>query len=345
MHTRQVTQLTNKLQIESCHSYPSRGGDKNKTMAPIRLLILSDTHDTAFPSWEFLKDNIPFANKKVDILLHCGDLTMIGGLSNYRRAISKILSIPAELRLVIPGNHDVSLDKKWWSENLIENEDDPDEAEKALGLCADAKNDGLVFLDEGIHTFTLEDGRRLRLYASPYTPEFGGYAFAYGPEEDRFNDGSGRVPNGEDMEVDIVTTHGPPAVSSHSKDGQTPESGGEALGYTLDLGRNGEHCGCDKLFRAMERAKPLVHCFGHIHEGYGAQVMDWETRDVSDAVVSFASGVEAAGEGGGKGDKNGLPVINVCAGERGRKTAFFNAAIMRHGEEEGNKPWIIELDV
>lgn len=58
-----------------------------------RFLLLSDTHDTAFP------EDIPPA----DVVLHCGDITMIGGLSNYKAAISSLSNCPAELKLVIPA--------------------------------------------------------------------------------------------------------------------------------------------------------------------------------------------------------------------------------------------------
>jgi predicted phosphodiesterase len=63
------------------------------------FLILSDTHDDAFP------DPASLPPHKIDVVLHCGDLTMIGGLSNYKRAIANIKAIDAELKLVIAGNH------------------------------------------------------------------------------------------------------------------------------------------------------------------------------------------------------------------------------------------------
>ncbi|KAM7203643.1 Metallo-dependent phosphatase-like protein [Naviculisporaceae sp. PSN 640] len=321
-------------------------------MAPIRLLILSDTHDDAFPSWETLQAMIlsSFEDKKIDMVLHCGDLTMIGGLSNYRRAIENMRSIPAEYRLVIPGNHDVSLDPDWWRENLIEDEDDPEEADKALKLFHDAwtKCDigkEVVLLDEGIHTFKLNDGRSVTIYASPYTPEYGGYAFAYGPEEDRFSDGNKRVPDKEEIEVDIIMTHGPPTVPSRSNNDEKKKEERGTQEYKLDLGKEGEHIGCNKLFRAVERARPLVHCFGHIHEGYGAQVMDWETREVSVAVVSTSGPSGDNGAGGETEERDELPVVRTTTRDRGKRTTLVNAAIMRHGEEERNKPWIVELDI
>lgn len=83
----------------------------------------------------------------------------------------------------------------------------------------------------------------------------------YGTEEDRFNDGPNKVPDG----VDVVISHGPPAFPGLS-------------GYNLDVSERGEHCGCEKLARALERVKPRLCCFGHIHEGWGAAKMDWDSR-------------------------------------------------------------------
>ena len=59
------------------------------------FLILSDTHDDAFPD--------PSSLPKVDVVLHCGDLTMIGGLGNYKKAIANINALDTELKLVIAG--------------------------------------------------------------------------------------------------------------------------------------------------------------------------------------------------------------------------------------------------
>jgi predicted phosphodiesterase len=62
------------------------------------FLILSDAHDDAFPDLALLP-------RKVDVVLHCGDLTMIGRLSNYEKAIANTKAIDAELKLVTAGNH------------------------------------------------------------------------------------------------------------------------------------------------------------------------------------------------------------------------------------------------
>jgi len=231
-------------------------------MTTTTFLILSDTHDNAFPD--------PATLPKVDVVLHCGDLTMIGGLGNYQKALAKLQALDAELKLVIPGNHDISLDPNWWQANLDEGEDDADEPEKARGLFTAAqKVHGIRLLDEGVHSFTLSENRHFTIYASPYTPEFNGYAWSYSSRENRFDeDAENPIPlNGS---VDIVMTHGPPMLTM-----PPPLEGNE---YKLDVNRDRKHCGCPMLFEAIRLAKPRLHCFGHIHEGYGAQEMCWAAR-------------------------------------------------------------------
>jgi Icc-related predicted phosphoesterase len=48
---------------------------------------------------------------------------------------------------------------------------------------------------------------------------------------------------------------------------------------------SGEHVGCEELRAAVERVRPRVHIFGHIHHGYG--MMDWNgTRFVNASVCN-----------------------------------------------------------
>lgn len=212
------------------------------TQQHIRFLVLSDTHDNAFP----LPESLP----AVDVVIHCGDLTMIGGLSNYRRALDSLAACSAEVKLVIPGNHDVSLDAEWWDENM-DSDDDEDEPAHARALFSLDKytRSGVRLLDEGTHEIILQDGRSFKVYASQYTPGFGGYAFGYRPEEDRFNGTGRRIP--DDEGIDILITHGPPQPPcSASNQGEAGPA------YRLDLGGrddNGQqqHLGCPRLWEQL----------------------------------------------------------------------------------------------
>jgi hypothetical protein len=90
----------------------------------------------------------------------------------------------------------------------------------------------------------------LRIYGSPWQPPFLDMAF--------------NLPRGEPlrkkwecipMGIDLLITHTPP------------------LGIG-DQTKRGSHVGCEELLPAVHRIRPRVHCFGHIHEGYGDWVAD-----------------------------------------------------------------------
>ncbi|TEA14368.1 Metallophosphoesterase domain-containing protein 1 [Colletotrichum sidae] len=234
--------------------------------AVVRFLVLSDTHDNAYPD--------PYAIPPADVVLHCGDLTNMGGMSNYENAIHCLSEFDAELKLVIPGNHDIALDP---SRKQFKNQDEHVDEEyfhgfrNALDMFKGyEKHTGIRLLAEGTHHFTLRDGRFFSVYASPYIPGDRRMAFRYEYEEDRFNPGTKKgnpIPEG----VDIVMTHGPPLVPHR--------------GYDLDVYDSGHH-GCVKLWNAVQRTRPLLHCFGHVHDAYGAQRLSWNNEKWTDGIWS-----------------------------------------------------------
>ena len=62
-------------------------------------------------------------------------------------------------------------------------------------------------------------------------------------------------------DVDVLITHGPPAdlgaLSAAQRHGSVP----------IDVG-------CEDLRWKVDQVKPKVHCFGHIHEGYGIRQIE-----------------------------------------------------------------------
>jgi Icc-related predicted phosphoesterase len=207
----------------------------------IRLLVISDTHST----WPYTP-SCPAPS--CDVLIHCGDLTQVGGLPAYKNAMQDIRTVDAELKLIIAGNHDVDLDEAWVLKNAEDGEEDEDvdDSKKCVEFMKSQEKEGVYYLDEGRHEFKLKDGRRISLWASPYTREFNGYAFAYEKEENRFRD----IPE----DIDVLITHGPPSFTDEGA-------------YSLDVNVKGETCGCKMLGDAVKRVKPRLHCFGHVHEG------------------------------------------------------------------------------
>jgi len=99
---------------------------------------------------------------------------------------------------------------------------------------------GIIYLnDSGV---TIEG---VKIWGSPYSPRFFDWAFNCDRGEDIAQHWR-LIPDG----TDVLITHGPPAG-------------------ILDRTMDGDVAGCEDLLRHVERVRPKVHVFGHIHEGYG----------------------------------------------------------------------------
>lgn len=313
-----------------------------------RFLIISDTH-SADPSQNLKHDDISFRPPlpAADVLLHCGDLTMVGLLEEYERTLKMLESVSAPLKLVIAGNHDISLDEAYFERKgeymQRRNDYDKDLPKKARELWTGdrARMAGIMYLDEGTHNFTLSNGALLRIYASPYQPEFCDWAFPYWRGQDRYNPSHqctpGAVPIAENPipdfpHVDVMMTHGPP--------------------YGIqDATTRGEPVGCEHLLRAARRCKPRLHCFGHIHEAWGARRVQW--RDDDELNVKIGEHV-----------KDSQPIntdweqMNVERAAKvdvsresdsplhfGKETLMVNASIMTITYKPRNAPFLVDLDL
>lgn len=201
----------------------------------------------------------------------------------------------------------------------------------------EVKQAGIVYLEEGLKSFTLSNGAKFTVYSSPYTPEFCQWAFAYEPsKEDRFNPPYASPvesvhekkmpvnPVPDFPEVDIMVTHGPP------------------YGIFDQVYRSPLRVGCKNLLSADTRAKPRIHVFGHIHEGYGAGVKSWATGTLDEVKCDLETVLEdrcayynaSAGSNGGP-----RPLTH------GEETLFVNASVVTVAYEPINAPWLIDLDL
>ncbi|KAL7795867.1 Metallo-dependent phosphatase-like protein [Trichoderma ceciliae] len=247
------------MTIPPMPSSPSPSSPTVKT----RILIISDTHNTrpqtkqdnpadtedelSTPRGQiYSPSGFRHPLPEADVALHCGDLTRRGSPAEVRETFSMLRKLRSPLKLVIAGNHDLVLDEAYYCNKI--NGEQSEHAE-VLQIVKEAEEDSVQYLTEGTYTFNLSNGARLRIFASPYTPEYGSWAFQYIDG----NDHSFDIPS----DVDIAMTHGPP------------------LGV-LDRTSRHDNAGCGTLFRSIYRAKPKIHCFGHIHEAWGAQLMQWK---------------------------------------------------------------------
>ncbi|KAL8739559.1 MAG: hypothetical protein Q9190_007652 [Brigantiaea leucoxantha] len=293
-----------------------------------RFCLISDTHtQDLFPA-----DDTKHAYREplpsVDVLLHAGDITKMGYIVEYERMLRLLKKADAELKIVIAGNHDITLDRTYYNtigkrmmhRNIAEDTD----LIRDMWTGSEARAAGIVYLEEGIRTFELSNGARFTIYTSPYQPEFCGWAFPYERNEDRFNPESALSVNPIPAwpQIDIMLTHGPP------------------YGILDETQRNDENVGCEHLRQAVRRCRPRLHCFGHIHEGWGAERMPWANEEESRMVDIDKTETL----------KNGAAHVDLTEGSSqplrfGEETLFVNAAIMDVRYRPENAPWRIDLDL
>ncbi|XXH02324.1 hypothetical protein Hte_008697 [Hypoxylon texense] len=214
-----------------------------------KFLIISDTHGADIPH---AARHLP-----VDVAIHCGDLTEESKIDEIRVALKQLQDIEAPLKIVIPGKHDFTMDVPTFIYNVATAPEPLDLAlvkteygnyGEAKRMFEDMKAQGIHVLQEGTHQFELNNGAVLSVYASPFTPSLDDpWGFHYHPGQHDFD-----IPKG----VDVVITHVPP----HG---------------VLDFAASGGRAGCPNLFRAVAHAQPKLHCFGHVHEGWGAKLVTW----------------------------------------------------------------------
>ena len=237
-----------------------------------RVVCVSDTHNA--------HDSITVP--RCDILVHAGDFTDVG-LPRDIDAFCSWLSAQSQAKhkVVIAGNHDLSLDaatypSNWQRFGHPEGISCAEQVEKMKKVCLYLEHEPLTLkLDpsnDNLHTSS--PPTIVRIFGSPYQPEFGGWGFnlsrgdqcratwASIPPPEPLPDqlqmkSAGKNEVHESFELgnlgyDILITHGP--VLGH--------------GDLCLPGR--QRAGCADLLDYCEGpAAPLLHVCGHIHEGYG----------------------------------------------------------------------------
>ncbi|KAL8736447.1 MAG: hypothetical protein Q9166_000239 [cf. Caloplaca sp. 2 TL-2023] len=294
------------------------------TTIKTRICIISDTHTAElWPSNDTkhaYRDPLP----KADVLLHAGDITKVGYVSEYETMFDMLFKADAELKIVIAGNHDITLDDHFYETSgkrrMHRNIGEDLKVVRDIWTGEEAKRAGIIYLEEGVRTFILSNKARFTIYTSPYQPEFCNWAFPYGRSEDRFNTKQAKNPIPDWPKIDILLTHGPPV-------------------NILDETRNGDKVGCEHLMRAVHRCRPRLHCFGHIHEGWGAQRNNW-----------IQNHSEIVSVDGNEVINNRCAFVDLTKDSEsplifGEETLFVNASIMNVLYKPVNAPWRVDLDL
>jgi predicted phosphohydrolase len=145
----------------------------------ISVVCVSDTHNT--------QPKLPHG----DILLHAGDLTQSGSFEELKSQIEWLDSQTHTFKVVIAGNHDLSLDP---SKTPTRGGHKPEDIDWR----------SLVYLRDSATTLRFPGARPVKIYGSPWTPKHGNWVFQYaGVGTNRWE---GAIPE----DTDILLTHGPP---------------------------------------------------------------------------------------------------------------------------------------
>jgi len=219
----------------------------SKSRTQVRIVCISDLHSLPLPS------TLPPG----DILTVAGDLTE-GRPSQLLSRLKELQNLKSQFPFifVIGGNHDRALDDKCDSRDapIYDDQAEREECRRAFRTASD-----VVYLENsGVEICV--NGRTIKVWGSPgslATTRQTCFGYAAGKDA---QDLWAQIP----ADTDILITHGPP------------------LGY-LD----GDGLGCGELRKALWRVKPLAHIFGHVHEGHGSLVLQYdEVQKNYEAAVS-----------------------------------------------------------
>lgn len=169
-----------------------------------------------------------------DVLIHAGDFTMGGSIPEIAAFNEQIGKLPHKHKLVIAGNHDVMF-------------------ETDSNLARSILTNVTYLEDSGIEI----DG--MKFWGSPWQPKFFNWAFNL-PRGLKLAEKWALIPD----DTDILITHGPPFMIQD----MAPREGEGVLAFVT------ENTGCKDLQReVLQRIRPKVHVFGHIHESYGVSTL------------------------------------------------------------------------
>lgn len=166
-----------------------------------------------------------------DLLIIAGDITASNHIKQWKRFYDWVKGLAYEKVIYIAGNHD------GWLEHCCNN---VRQEELAKEFPEDVSVDeSLIYLcDSGT------EYQGLKIWGMPWTPIFQNWHFM--ADSRTREEKCALIPD----DTDILITHGPPM-------------------QILDCTRRRLHVGCRHLRNALDRVKPKIHIFGHIHEEYG----------------------------------------------------------------------------
>ncbi|PSR78339.1 serine/threonine-protein phosphatase family protein [Coniella lustricola] len=322
-----------------------------------RFVCISDTHNQT--------PRLPSG----DVLIHAGDLTNQGSISELSKTVKWLERADFEAKIVIAGNHDVTLDKQFYEEygSYFHNQSvqSPDECLDLL-----TASPSITYLNHSSAAIELTKSPNLKVsfnvFGSPYSPRCGMWAFGYDETSHSSSDSRDANRSSEKtaadlwsaipLDSDIVVTHTPPY---HHCD---------------EFFSKRRAMGCEDLRRALWRVRPRLAVCGHVHEGRGVERVRWDLLGKTKAPYAELEVARWEDPSAAQGSKK-LSLVNLTArsswegaldndgshstqqgitalgGRMGRKeTCVVNCSIAatswpHAGGKRFNKPIVVDLEL
>jgi len=220
---------------------PCTRSDSDERGSALRFVCISDTHGMHRELNGLVPDG--------DVLVHAGDFTNTGETEQVQDFHDWLSGLPHRWKVVIAGNHDLTMDPEHYELRGRERFHGRRgyDATSTRRLLQESEDPSLIYLEDTMCEVPAKTGHAIKIWGSPYQPEFCDWAFNLARGEPTLQKAK-QVPS----ETDILITHGPP------------------LGRGDQCMPAGNRAGCiDLLSQVQERVQPVAHIFGHIHEGYG----------------------------------------------------------------------------
>jgi Icc-related predicted phosphoesterase len=195
----------------------------------IRFVCISDTHQ------KHADIDVPDG----DVLIHAGDFSTKGDLKVVQSLAGFLKKLPHKHKLIIAGNHDVTFHDEYYAKNWKRYHKAEYDVKEIQACLKDLQE--ITYLED---SEVIIEG--VKIYGSPWLPSYHDWAFNLERGGEVLKQKWEQIPNG----TDVLITHGPPAKHGGFVDPKTDT-------------------GCEDLLAAVQKIKPLVHVFGHIHQDYG----------------------------------------------------------------------------
>jgi len=204
----------------------------------MRIVCISDTH-----SLHHQMSNIN-SLPEGDILIHSGDCTNMGKDNEVIDFVHWFQNIKGfDHKVFIAGNHDFGFEKY----NGIRHHNELPWLHHLLNEENLSQSDVTYLHDSGFTIESPEFSRPIKVWGSPWQPEFFNWAFNLPRGGNELREKWDMIPE----DTDILITHGPPhGIRDYTEYGK-------------------QNVGCELLRLRTDIVKPKIHVFGHIHGSYG----------------------------------------------------------------------------